>query len=284
MDGWALAVDIGETSVAAAVSEQGRTAVVAFPDGPTMSPAVFCPPGQAPIAGPLAAPQLAAAPQRAVLAPKRALAQGDTVTVAGEAVALAEIYAALLSAVTAQAARDRVPAVPPRLVLTFPAAPRSRELDVLLAAARSAGLPAPDLVPELVAAAWCLAADSAPGQLVAVLDTGGSRIDTAVLRRTADGFKFAGQPGTLARPADDPEEIVRRGADELLATTARAGLAPDQLAAVCVTGQASRIANAAVLITQTLGIFPRLAPDPRTAVALGALTGVLGPAARARGA
>ena len=198
MDGWALAVDIGETSVAAAVSEQGRTAVVAFPDGPTMSPAVFCPPGQAPIAGPLAAPQLAAAPERAVLAPKRALARGDTVTVAGEAVALAEVYAALLSAVTAQAARDRVPAVPPRLVLTFPAAPGSRELDVLLAAARSAGLPAPDLVPELVAAAWCLAADSAPGQLVAVLDTGGSRIDTAVLRRTADGFKFAGQPGTLA--------------------------------------------------------------------------------------
>jgi outer membrane protein assembly factor BamB len=71
-----------------------------------------------------------------------------------------------------------------------------RRLDALVQAATNAGLPAPRLVAEPVAAAIYYADDRvAPGAHVAVYDLGGGTFDVAVLRRTDDGFALAGQPG-----------------------------------------------------------------------------------------
>ena len=184
MDGWALAVDIGTASVAAVVRERGKTKIVDF-EGRTLPATVFCPDGQPPLAGLPAVERAASEPGRAVLAPKRALAEGDTVTVGGTAFSLTGVFAAILAAVARAAARGREPAFPDRLVLTYPAAREGRELAVLRAAAHEAGLPVPEIVPEPIAAAWELAADARPGQLVAIFEVGNS-MDAAVLRRNQD--------------------------------------------------------------------------------------------------
>lgn len=172
MSGWVLAVDIGATSVAAAVWERGRIEVLELAEGPTLPPAVFCPDGQPPLAGLAAVERAAPEPGHAVLSPKRALAEGSMVTVGGAALALAQVYAALLTAVAREAARLREPSIPDWLVLTYPAAWEQRERAVLRSAARNAGLPAPAFVAEPVAASWELAADCTPGQVVAILDVG----------------------------------------------------------------------------------------------------------------
>ena len=280
MDGWALAVDIGTASVTAVVRERGKTEIVDFAGRPTLPAAVFCPDGQPPLAGLPAMERAASEPGRAVLSPKRALAEGDTVTVGGTALPLTQVFAAILAEVARAAARGREPAFPDRLVLTYPAAREGRELAVLRAAAHEAGLPVPEIVPEPIAAAWQLAADARPGQLVAIFEVGSS-IDAAVLRRNQDRFEFAGPPGGLARADDDTSDAtLRRGIYELLATINSAGLTPHQLTAIHVTGDGSRAPGVADLIVQVLGVRPHLASSPGTATVRGAATAALGQPAR----
>jgi len=281
MGWWALPVDIGTTSVAAVVRQRGRIEVVEFAGRQTLPSTVFCPDGQPPLAGLPVAEQAVSEPGRTVLSPKRALADSDTVTVGGAALPLAEVYAALLTAVVREAARGRMHARPRRLILTYPAGWEDRQLAVLCRAAHDAGLPAPALVAEPVAVAWQLAADSRPGQFVAILDVGGGSIDAAVLRRTREGFELAGPPGSLPLPAGDaPEPALRRGTYEFLATISSAGLTPDQLAAVHVTGGGSRAPGIADLILQVLGVRPHLASGPEAATVRGAATAALGQPAR----
>ncbi len=271
---WTLAVDIGTTSVVAAAGVRGGAGVVEFGAGRILSPAVFCGIGGSLVAGP-SVPQLSAsAPDRVVPSPKLALAEADAVTVAGAAVPLSQIYAAILEAVSGEAGRDRAPGRPSRLILTHPARWGDRELAMLRAAASAAGLPAPDLVFEPVAAACYLAAGQVmPGQSVAVLDVGGGSTDTAVLRRTDVGFTLAGATGGLARRAgDDLHAALRRAMYELLATITNAGLVPGQVAAVYVAGGAGRAPELAGLMRQILDTKPRLAASPKAATVLGALT------------
>jgi hypothetical protein len=281
MGWWALAVDMGATSVAAAVRERARIEVVKFAGRETLPPTVFCPDGRPPLAGLPIAERAVSEPGRAVLSPKRALSDSDMVSVGGAALPLAEIYAALLTAVLEEAARGRKRARPRRLILTYPADWEDRQLAVLCRAAYDAGLPAPALVAEPIAAAWELAADSMPGQFVAILDVSGESIDAAVLRRTADGFELAGPPGSMTRPAGDAAETtLPEGADELLAAIAGAGLTPDQLAAIHLTGDGSRARSIADVITQTLNIRPQMASSPESVMVRGAAAAVLGPPRR----
>ena len=273
MDGWTLAVDVGAVWVVAAVRDEGRAEIVEFEGGLALPPVVFFGADQPPLAGQPAADRSASAPDRAVPSPRRALAAADTVTLAGTVVPLSQAYAAILGVVGRDALRGRVPAVPVRLVFTHPARWGNRELAVLSKAAANAALPVPDFVAEPVAAACHLAADTAPGQYVAVLDADTDSVDTAVLRRTREGFTLAGAPGGQAWAAgDDPGVVLRQGAYELLATITNAGLAPGRLAAVHVVGEASLAHRAADLIVQILGTESRVAPNPRTAVILGALS------------
>lgn len=240
MNGWVLAIDIRITSVAAAIGGQDRIEVVEFGEG-TLP---------------------------------------DLATVARTGAPTAEVYATILTAVVREAARDRAAAVPGQLILTYPALWGKREIAVLRAAAASAGLPDPVLITRPVAAASHLAADDHPGQVVAVLDVGPDSVDAVVLRRTRDGFTLTGTPGGLTRPGDyDQETSLRRGIYELLTTITEAGFTPGQLAAVHVVGAASRTHMAADLVTQILGIAPRVAADPEAATVLGALDSVRLPVA-----
>jgi hypothetical protein len=271
MDGWALAVDVGDTSVIAAVSQGDRTELVEFAGGQAISPAVFLAAGQPTLAG---AAGLAkdASPPRNAISPKRALAAGDAAAIAGSDIPLAKAYAAIMTNVAREAARGRPSATPDRLALTHPAAWGERELGVLREAASAADLPDPLLIAEPVAAACYLATDARPGQVLAVFDLGGDSIDAAVLRRTRDGFELAGAPGGLTWLAsDDPAVGLRRGAHELLATIAESGLAPAELAAILVVGAASDSGTLTRLIDQTLGVIPVVAVGPATATVLGAV-------------
>ncbi len=68
----------------------------------------------------------------------------------------------------------------------------------------------------------------------------------------------------IARP-------LKESVDELLATVARAGLGPADLAAVHLTGGSSRIPRISDLLAETLGALPVVEGDPKGVVALGAL-------------
>ncbi|MBL7488860.1 PQQ-binding-like beta-propeller repeat protein [Frankia sp. AgB1.9] len=59
--------------------------------------------------------------------------------------------------------------------------------------------------------------------------------------------------------------------DELVATIASAGLAPDQLFAICLTGNATRMPRISELVSARTGQLPRATGDPKTVTALGAL-------------
>ena len=121
-----------------------------------------------------------------------------------------------------------------------------------------------------IAAACGAGIAAAAGQLIAVLGIRGDSIDTAVLRRTPQGFELAGQPGGQAG-GDGSAASLESGVLELLATVTAAGLSPGQLAAVYVTGEAGQAARVTSLIARIMGIQPRIAPGPETVTVLGAL-------------
>lgn len=273
MSGWDLAIDVGATSVAAAVREHGRVEIIRF-DGAQSFPAlVFFAAEQPPLTGPAAHELALATPDRAVWSPRRALADGDTVLVAGEAMPLARAYAAILSVVLTQAAAGRKAAAPARLVLSCPPVWSDRELAVMREAARLAGLPEPVIVTRPVAAASHLAAGAGTGELLAILDVSNGTIDAAVLRRTQDGFEFAGPPGGLdAVAGGEPEALLRRGVYELLATITNAGLTPQQLSAIHITGPSGAASHAATLADAILGVHAQLAGEPETVTVRGALS------------
>ncbi|MET8697974.1 Hsp70 family protein [Kitasatospora sp. NPDC004723] len=155
-----------------------------------------------------AAVQLAAQrPERAESHPKRALLRQSAVLLDGGEVATAELAAAVLARAADEARAQRGGTEPVRTVLTHPADWSPGDLDRLVEAARLAGLDAPELLPEPVAAARFHAAEvQAEGDgPIAVYDLGGGTVDTAVLRREGSGFRavaVAGDPDFGGRDLD----------------------------------------------------------------------------------
>ena len=88
--------------------------------------------------------------------------------------------------------------------MTNPAGWGEERQAVLREAARRAGLGEVELMTEPEAAAWFFVEDrrgeepvAEPGRCVAVYDLGGGTFDTAILRRSEQGFELAGPPGGL---------------------------------------------------------------------------------------
>ncbi|MGI5327701.1 Hsp70 family protein [Actinomadura nitritigenes] len=91
---------------------------------------------------------------------------------------------------------------------------------------------------------------------------------TASLR--LDGFTEA-VTVTRAEFEDATGQMLRWSVDELAAAVERAGLSPDDLAAVHLAGGASRMPKIAELVAERLGRAPTTAADPKAVFALGAL-------------
>ncbi|MEK2490224.1 Hsp70 family protein [Kitasatospora purpeofusca] len=155
-----------------------------------------------------AAVQLAAQrPERAEHHPKRALLRQPAVLLDDREVDTVDLVAVVLARVAAEARLRCGGTDPARTVLTHPADWSPADLDRLVEAAGRAGLGAPELLPEPVAAARFHAANAAAGDgaPIAVYDLGGGTVDTAVLRREGDGFRavaVAGDPDFGGRDLD----------------------------------------------------------------------------------
>jgi actin-like ATPase involved in cell morphogenesis len=83
------------------------------------------------------------------------------------------------------------------------------------------------------------------------------------------------------------EPHLRRTIEQLAATISDAGLAPNDLAAIYLTGGSSSIPMVSTLISQELGLTPQTWGDPKAVVALGAIAATqprAEPAAQAPGA
>ncbi|MFF2350531.1 Hsp70 family protein [Kitasatospora sp. NPDC058115] len=364
MSDWSLAIDFGTCFTTAAVRVEQAGAAEPGAAGPgavtaveiensRCLPSLVCLDDDGRLLTGRAAVQLAAQrPERAEQHPKRALLRQPAVLLDDREVATVDLAAAVLARAAREARARRGGTEPARTVLTHPADWSPGDLDRLVEAARRAGLDAPELLPEPVAAARFHAADAAPadgGAPIAVYDLGGGTVDIAVLRREADGFRavaVAGDPDFGGRDLDqalfellrdraldlDPEPWQRLWSDPAPAaahqraqlarevtlakeslsqtgtvylavpgypdpfvvqggeyraavtpaltasvgllerTVTRAGLTPDGLGAVVLSGAASLTPPVADLVAAWLGRMPDLAADPKAAVALGALT------------
>lgn len=194
-----LAIDYGTTASVAAVSTGDRPELVVVGSSPRVPSSVLCTEDGRLVAGEAALQQAAAAPGRVEWAPKRRL--GDrTVLLGGQAVSPVDLVTATLSIIAEEVLRQHGGRPPDEVRLSYPARWAGTRTAALAEAAHRAGLGQVHLVPEPVAAAIQLDADQvAAGAFVAVFDLGGGTLDTAVLRRVADGFELAGVPGGIDR-------------------------------------------------------------------------------------
>ncbi len=199
-DAWLLSVDFGTTATAGAMAVGRRAEVVAIDNAPRMSSMVCWKepsngtPGRL-LLGDAAENEAELAPQCAERSPKRKIAQ-EFILLGSERIrvtdAIGEIFRHVLEEATPVQGGRR----PDELRITHPARWGEGRLGKLRAAAAVAGFDEPLLVPEPVGAAVYFATEQlVPGDHVAVYDLGGGTFDTAVLRRTEDGFEVVGEPG-----------------------------------------------------------------------------------------
>ncbi|MFF3320733.1 Hsp70 family protein [Streptomyces sp. NPDC002889] len=143
-------------------------------------------------------------------APKRALVRQDGVILGERRVSTAELAAAVLRRTLTEAQAVHGGSAPSRTVLTHPARWGAAERTRLGEAAALAGIDGPEYLPEPVAAALhhAEAGEVPEGDCLAVYDLGGGTFDTAVLRRTSNGFTTVAVGGDPHLGGEDLDECL----------------------------------------------------------------------------
>ncbi|MEV4759155.1 Hsp70 family protein [Micromonospora sp. NPDC049559] len=193
-----LAIDYGTSNTVAVLRwPDGRTQQLLFDASPLLPSAVQLGPGGQLLTGQDAVRGARSGPDRYEPTPKRRVGEAELL-LGGVGVPVGDAIAATLRRVAEEAARaagQRVTSV----VLTHPAGWGPTRRRVLVEAAVHAGLPAPTLVPEPVAAAayftTLLGHQVPPGSQVVVYDLGAGTLDVSVVARGADGFEVRGIGG-----------------------------------------------------------------------------------------
>ncbi|MFF5235288.1 Hsp70 family protein [Dactylosporangium sp. NPDC000521] len=188
----ALGIDYGTSSTVAVVRHaDGRIRPLLFDSSPLLPSAVFASSAGRLLVGRDAEHSARLDPARYEPHPKRRIDELD-VLLGDRGVPVPELIASVLTRVRAEALRT-LGGPPATLTMTCPTTWGTARRQVLLDAARLAGLPVPALVAEPVAAATYFAAvlghAVAPGQCVVVYDLGAGTFDASVVQRTADGFR-----------------------------------------------------------------------------------------------
>lgn len=194
---WVLAIDYGTTCSSGAVGRGNADAALVEVEGSTRFPSLVLLDADGSLrTGKTAVSRLQPAPERGERTPKRHLGRVDVFPI-GRGLPVVEAVAAVLSRILAEARRRNNNTAPAVVMLTHPVDWEQPRLDVLISAAKHAGIDAPLLVPEPEAAAYYLAEKRSvpPGGLIGVFDLGGGTLDTAVLRHDPDGYVPAGRPG-----------------------------------------------------------------------------------------
>ena len=195
--GYSLGIDVGTTSVAAAVCDGATLEIVALGDRSARIPAAVYRRGSdgALLVGEHAASRTVSSPSRVARDLKRRL--GDPAPVLlGE---LAYPAGALLAELLGQVVRtvtDRYDAPPERVMLTCPASWDGARRALFTDVAQRAGLTDPLLVTDAeAAAAHHVATEGHPeGHTLAVYDLGGGCFDATVLRVGRHGLEILGVP------------------------------------------------------------------------------------------
>jgi hypothetical protein len=176
-----LAIDLGTSNTVAALRRpDGRTEQVLFDGSPVLPSAVFAQDADTLLVGRDALHAAGAAPERLEPNPKLRIDDGSVLL--GDEVSVPELFAAVLRRVAAEADRC-TPGDVGTVVLTHPAAWASRRRQVLLDAARRAGLSDPVLLAEPIAAARAHRAHSDSDTVVPLIvyDLGGGTHDVSVV-------------------------------------------------------------------------------------------------------
>ncbi|WP_197322007.1 Hsp70 family protein [Saccharomonospora sp. NB11] len=196
-----LSVDLGTSNTVAVLSAHGRQPRVIDVDGSaTMPSAVFAEEQGELVVGRDAERRARLDPTRFEPNPKRRVDE-QTLLLGTDVVPVNEALAAVLRRVLDETVRQLGGELPEEVRLTHPAQWGPVRRNVLLSAARLAGMgnSAITLVPEPVAAAAHFASFPgkalAPGQTLAVYDLGAGTFDVAVLGATPNGFTVLAEDG-----------------------------------------------------------------------------------------
>ncbi|MDQ0379976.1 Hsp70 family protein [Amycolatopsis thermophila] len=195
-----LSVDLGTSNTVAVLSAHGRPPRVVEVDGSaTMPSAVFAEENGTLVVGRDAERRARLDPTRFEPNPKRRVDE-QTLLLGQDVVPVNEALAAVLRRVLDETTRQLGGEMPDEIRLTHPAQWGPTRRNVLLSAARLAGMTGPLLlVPEPVAAAAHFASLAgrapAPGQALAVYDLGAGTFDVAVVGATGTGFAVLAEDG-----------------------------------------------------------------------------------------
>lgn len=187
-----MGIDYGTSNTVAVLRyPDGRVRPLLFDSSPLLPSAVFVNDSGRVVVGQDAERSARLDPARFEPHPKRRIDDLD-VLLGERAYPVTDLIAAGLTRVGSEAARACGGAVR-SVTMTFPATWGAARRQVLLDAAARAGLPAPVLVPEPVAAATYFASvlghRMRTGQCVVVYDLGAGTFDASVVQRTEGGFR-----------------------------------------------------------------------------------------------
>ncbi|SDC47539.1 Hsp70 family protein [Actinokineospora iranica] len=194
-----LSVDLGTSNTVAVLSAHGRPPRVIEVDGSaTMPSAVFAGEDGKLVVGRDAERRARLDPSRFEPNPKRRVDDG-TLLLGDAVVPVTEAFAAVLRRVVEETSRQLSGSMPDEIRLTHPAQWGPVRRNVLLSAARLAGMGSNlVLVPEPVAAAAHFASlghPLGPGQALAVYDLGAGTFDVAIVAATQAGFAVLAEDG-----------------------------------------------------------------------------------------
>jgi hypothetical protein len=195
-----LSVDLGTSNTVAVLSAHGRPPRVVDVDGASMMPsAVFAAEDGNLVVGRDAERRARLDPARFEPNPKRRVDEG-TLLLGDQVVPVTDALAGVLRRVIEETSRQLGGKKPDEVRLTHPAQWGPVRRNVLLSAARQAGMGSNlVLVPEPVAAAAHFASfpgqTLAPGQALAVYDLGAGTFDVAIVGATQNGFVVLAEAG-----------------------------------------------------------------------------------------
>ncbi|MET3805643.1 actin-like ATPase involved in cell morphogenesis [Nakamurella sp. UYEF19] len=194
-----LAIDFGTSNTVAALAVDAQAPrTVDFGPSSLLPSAVYGGPDGITV-GRAAQRQARLEPSRFEPNPKRRIDDGE-VLLGDQVFPVVDLIAAVLRTVAGEVRRQFGGEVADEVRLTHPAQWGSIRQNILLSAARNAGLGRSiDLIPEPVAAAAQFTQlpgrQLAPGQAVAIYDLGGGTFDVAVVGRTAGNFAVLAEGG-----------------------------------------------------------------------------------------
>jgi actin-like ATPase involved in cell morphogenesis len=204
-----IGVDLGTTSVAAAVCDAAGVRMVALGDRTPETPtAVYLHSDGTWVTGRRAASRSVTSPGRVARGFLRRVGDPEPVIVGGEPFPVPGLVGVLLAHIVARVS-EVMDGPPDIAVLTHPVSWEAAHVAVLAEAAERAGLANSTLVsaPEAVAANWATGQTGGDAS-VAVYDLGGGTFDAAVLRVTDGRPRLVGTPTGLRLGGTDFDEAL----------------------------------------------------------------------------